>query len=136
MKKKAKKAAKKRVNSRAKGARGEREAAKYLRKLGFDCHRNGRNGYSDDDLVCPDLPRVHIEVKFGVKGLDVGTRLLERAMAQSVRANGVRKGAAAVLWKPTGRAWRLTWRESWGDLTISGDASIVFRLVAMDEGNA
>ena len=51
------------MNSRAKGARGERELARILRGYGYDCRRGqqycGANG--DADVV--GLPGIHIECK-------------------------------------------------------------------------
>lgn len=52
------------MNSREKGARGERELAKALRSHGYDCRRGqqycGANG--DADVV--GLPGIHIECKY------------------------------------------------------------------------
>lgn len=51
------------MNSKNKGAAGERELAGKLREYGFDCHRGqqycGANG--DADVV--GLPGIHIECK-------------------------------------------------------------------------
>lgn len=51
------------VNSRAKGARGEREWAKFCKEHGYDCRRGqqycGANG--DADVV--GLPGIYLEVK-------------------------------------------------------------------------
>ena len=51
------------MNSRNKGARGERELASRLKEYGFDCRRGqqycGANG--DADVV--GLPKIHIECK-------------------------------------------------------------------------
>lgn len=121
------------VNSRSKGARGEREAAKYLTKLGFECRRNGRNGYSDDDLICADLPNVHIEVKYGVQGMDLNTKLLKDALEQAYEDvyysnNDLRSWC--VLWKPLRLCWRLTWfQSSYGYVTAAGDEDITRTLV-------
>ena len=54
---------KKRINSKRKGAEGERELAKKLQEYGYDCRRGqqycGANG--DADVV--GLPGIHIECK-------------------------------------------------------------------------
>jgi hypothetical protein len=59
-------APKKRKNSRAKGAAGELEFAKFLTEAGFDAHRTqqfcGRGGDSAD-VVCSLLKHLHFEVK-------------------------------------------------------------------------
>lgn len=53
------------VNSRAKGARGERELANKLKEQGFEARRGqqfcGSNG--DPDVVCTELDDYHIECK-------------------------------------------------------------------------
>lgn len=55
----------KRINSRQKGARGEREFRDLLRAEGYSARRgqqfSGANG--DPDVVCPCLPWAHWEVK-------------------------------------------------------------------------
>jgi Holliday junction resolvase len=55
------------INSRAKGARGERELAKYLTDQGFPAKRGvqfsqGKFGLTESDVVCEALP-LHIECK-------------------------------------------------------------------------
>ena len=51
------------MNSKQKGARGERELAKILKEYGYDCRRGqqycGANG--DADVI--GLPGIHIECK-------------------------------------------------------------------------
>ena len=53
------------VNSRAKGARGERFFAAFLRSHGLAAYRGQqfKGGSDSPDVVCPDLPHVHFEVK-------------------------------------------------------------------------
>ena len=67
------------MNSRAKGASGERELAKKLREYGYEARRgqqySGANG--DPDVI--GLPNIHIECK-RVERLN-----LYDAMAQSMR---------------------------------------------------
>ena len=67
------------INSRQKGAKGEREIASKLRDYGYDCRRgqqySGMNG--DADVV--GLKGIHMEVK-RVERLN-----LEDAMTQSIR---------------------------------------------------
>lgn len=117
------------VNSRQKGARGEREAAKYLTKLGFPCKRMGRNGYSDADLkgIEECLPNVHVEVKFGVKGMDLNTAVLKSAYSQAWDDRNGR--VPVVLWKPPYLCWRLTWfLDDFGFVTVAGDDDIAAAL--------
>jgi Holliday junction resolvase len=53
------------MNSRAKGCRGEREAAKELTRLGFGHAYRGQqhDGTEGRDVKCEALDRLHIEVK-------------------------------------------------------------------------
>ena len=57
--------AKKRKNSRAKGCRGEREFAAVLKSYNLQARRGQQfaGGGDSPDVVCPDLPDVHFEVK-------------------------------------------------------------------------
>ena len=108
------------MNSRAKGARIEREAAKFLSSLGFSAERNGRNGYSADDLRCPMLANVHIEVK-GYEAIDIWAMKLDAAYQQAKdNANG---RVPVVLWKRKRRDWCLTWCGAYGVLmtTVGGE---------------
>ena len=57
----------KKINSRAKGARGERELASFLTDQGFPAKRGvqfsqGKHGLTESDVVCESLP-LHIECK-------------------------------------------------------------------------
>ena len=67
------------MNSRTKGAVGERELAKKLREYGYDCRRGqqycGANG--DADVI--GLPGIHIECK-RVERLNI-----DDAMLQAIR---------------------------------------------------
>jgi Holliday junction resolvase len=67
------------INSRNKGAEGEREFAKICREHGYDGARRGQqfSGIEGEDVV--GLPGIHIEVK-RVEALNI-----EKAMAQSRR---------------------------------------------------
>lgn len=56
------------MNSRAKGARGERELALFLTDQGFNAKRGvqfsqGKHGLTGADVACPSLPFLHIECK-------------------------------------------------------------------------
>lgn len=119
------------INSRAKGKRGELEAVKYLKSLGFaDARRtvqyNGRGGRGD--VECPEsLPNIHLEVKFGVGGLTFGTDLLKKACQQAQR-DSCDDNPWAVLWKPKGsRQWRMSmWDMKYcGVVTAADDGTIL-----------
>lgn len=52
------------INSKRKGARGERELARKLKDLGYDCRRSQQySGLGDSSADVIGLPGVHIEVK-------------------------------------------------------------------------
>ena len=69
------------VNSRAKGARAERELANRLKELGYTARRGqqfcGANG--DSDVVCTELAHYHIECKM-VEALNI-----DKAIDQATR---------------------------------------------------
>ena len=51
------------MNSRDKGARGERELASKLREYGYDCRRGQQYCGSNGDADVVGLPKLHIECK-------------------------------------------------------------------------
>lgn len=52
----------KKINSRRKGAEGERELAKKLKEYGYDCRRGQQySGIEGEDVI--GLPGIHIECK-------------------------------------------------------------------------
>lgn len=75
------------MNSRAKGARGERAFRDLLRAEGYEARRGQQFSGSPDspDVVCPDLKGYHFEVKC-VERLNI-----EDAMAQARRDAGETK---------------------------------------------
>ena len=62
--------AKRRINSRSKGKRGELELAHYLTDRGFPARRGQQHSGSPDspDVVVVDLPWLHVEAKRCEKG--------------------------------------------------------------------
>ncbi len=89
------------INSRAKGARGERELARVLRGYGYDCRRGqqycGANG--DADVI--GLPGIHIECKRGQR-LNI-----DDAMLQAIRDR--REGEyPAVFHRKNNGKWMVT----------------------------
>ncbi len=89
------------MNSRQKGARGERELAKALKAYGYDCRRGqqycGANG--DADVV--GLPGIHIECK-RVEKLN-----LYDAMAQS-KADARQGETSVVMHRKNNCEWLVT----------------------------
>ena len=67
------------MNSRSKGARGEREVAGILREYGYPCRRGQQYSGANGDADVVGLPGTHIEVKRRER-LDI-----HAAMEQSVR---------------------------------------------------
>lgn len=70
------------MNSRQKGARGERELASKLREYGYEARRGQQYNGADGSADVLGLPGIHIECK-RVERLN-----LEDAMAQSKRDAG------------------------------------------------
>lgn len=89
------------MNSRNKGATGERELAKVLRGYGYDCRRGqqycGANG--DADVV--GMPGLHIECK-RVERLN-----LDNAMAQA-KADARDEEIPVVMHRKNNGEWRVT----------------------------
>ena len=90
------------MNSRAKGARGERQWRDELRANGYDARRGQQFSGSPDspDVICDALPRAHFEVK-AVERLNI-----EDAMEQA-RRDGVGK-VPLVAHKRNHRPWLVT----------------------------
>lgn len=100
----------KRINSKSKGAKGERELAGILKDYGYDCRRGqqycGANG--DADVV--GLPRIHIECK-RVERLNV-----EEAMTQAIRDRKTDE-RPAVFHRKNHSEWLVTMKlEDWIEL--------------------
>lgn len=120
-----------RINSKRKGARCEREAAKYLVSLGFDGARRGqqfRGGADSPDVLCAALPLIHIECKAD-ESIRLGTAALRDALIQSYDESG-KDERPVVLWKNNRTGWRLTFC-AYGPsvmVTVAGDADIAAAL--------
>ena len=89
------------INSRRKGAQGERDLAKALRSYGYDCRRGqqycGANGAAD----VIGLPGVHIECK-RVEKLNI-----ESALAQA-KADRNQNEIPVVMHKRNKSEWLVT----------------------------
>ncbi len=91
------------TNSRAKGARGERELSKVLREWGYDTRRGQQYSGANGDADVVGLPNIHIECK-RVEKLN-----LEKAMYQSV--NDAREDEIPVVMHRKDRhCWLITMR--------------------------
>lgn len=88
------------INSKAKGAKGERELANILKDYGYNCRRGQQyNGLEGEDVV--GLDYIHIECK-RVQALN-----LDEAMEQAKRDS---KGnqLPAVFHRKNNKKWKVT----------------------------
>lgn len=89
------------TDSRAKGARGERELAKKLREFGFHARRGQQYSGANGDADVIGVPDIHIECK-RVEKLNIN-----KAMRQSL--NDARQGEkAVVMHKKNEEKWLVT----------------------------
>lgn len=90
------------MNSRQKGARGEREWAEVLRAYGYEARRGQQfsGGTDSPDVVCKDLAWLHFEVK-RVERLDL-------AAACHQAAEDADKKAWAVAHRRNNQPWAVT----------------------------
>lgn len=94
---------KKPVNSRAKGAAGEREFARVCRSEGYDVRRTQQYcGNTGDASDCVGLPGIHIEVK------RVERLQLDSAMEQAIRDSQKSGSIPIVAHRCNGRPWKIT----------------------------
>lgn len=91
------------MNSRNKGAAGERELAAKLREYGYNCRRGQQYSGANGDADVVGLPGIHIEVK-RVQKLN-----LYDAMAQSVR-DARDSETPAVFHRKNNCEWLVTMR--------------------------
>lgn len=97
------------INSRAKGARGELELCRYLESLGFGpCYRTAQvDGKLSSDVICEALPGLHIECK-RVEGMKEGNRLWQRAVEQARRDSAARSMPWALFFRQNREPWQMT----------------------------
>lgn len=95
------------MNSRQKGARGERELAALLRRQGYEARRGQQYSGANGDADVLGLPGIHIECK-RVERLNI-----DEAMRQAV--NDARGGELpAVFHRRNGKGWLVSMRlEDW-----------------------
>lgn len=90
------------MNSKRKGAVGEREIAAYLREHGFDAHRGQQYKGSPDSPDVTGLDGFHIEVK-RVERLNI-----YQALAQAIRDCGNK--IPIVIHRRNRDEWKVTMR--------------------------
>ena len=98
------------MNSRQKGAAGERELAKKLREYGYDCRRGQQYCGANGDADVLGLEGIHIECK-RVERLNI-----DDAMLQAIRDR--REGDdPAVFHRKNNHEWLVTMRlDNWIEL--------------------
>lgn len=91
---------KKKINSRAKGADGERELAHYLNEKGYEARRGQQfsGGADSPDVICPSLP-FHIECK------RVERLQLYEALEQAIRDAGEGGKVPTVFHRKNRKDW-------------------------------
>lgn len=109
------------TNSNRKGKRGEREAAHFLQRWFPSARRTQQyNGDGLSDVVCDELPNLHIEVKYGYPLTDFheGSANWWKAVSQANRdADGK---PWVILWRTSrSRWWRVTYLGVPGLCTVS-----------------
>ena len=97
------------INSKRKGAKGERELASKLRDYGYDCRRGQQyNGLEGEDVV--GLDYIHCEVK-RVQALN-----LDEAMEQA-KKDSRENQIPAVFHRKNNKKWKVTMElEDWINL--------------------
>lgn len=95
------------MNSRQKGAGGERELSRILREYGYNCRRGQQYSGANGDADVVGLPGVHIECK-RVERLN-----LSEAMKQAVR-DAETVEVPAVFHRKNREGWLVTMQlEDW-----------------------
>ncbi len=88
------------MNSREKGKRGEREFRDVLREAGYCKTFRGvqfRGGRDSPDVICPELPEIHWEVKRSQKS---------KPLDWMIQANAdCRERKPIVVWKRNNSPW-------------------------------
>ena len=107
------------MNSRQKGKRVERLWRDQLREAGFLKAYRGQQycgAAGDADVVCPELPSIHFEVK-GVQNLNV-----LNAMKQAINDSAKTRQIPTVAHKKNGEPWLVTMLASdWLELVRRSD---------------
>lgn len=93
------------INSKQKGARGEREFASLCKEHGFDVRRTQQYcGNTGDASDCVGLPNIYIEVK-RVQALNI-----DKAMAQAIHDSEHKNVMPIVAHRKNNAEWLITMR--------------------------
>lgn len=100
------------ADSNAKGKRGEREFAKWVRDtFDLDAERNAQQykggGSGNPDVFVPGLDYIHFEVKRNEQ-IGIGTKLLADAMEQATNDADIL--VPVVVWRRSRQPWMWTQR--------------------------
>ncbi len=124
----------KRINSKRKGAAGEREWANFCKEQGYNVRRTQQYaGGTEESADCVGLPYIHQEVK-RVEKLNI-----DDAMAQATRdceklTIPVRDNIPIVAHRKNGKPWKVTmWAEDWFKLYKEWEAGKAIEML-MGEG--
>ena len=110
---------KKKVNSKRKGADGEREFANLCKEHGFDVRRTQQYcGNTGDASDCVGLPNIHIEVK-RVQALNI-----DKAMAQAIHDSKHKNVMPIVAHRKNNAKWLITMRaDDWFEMYKESELS-------------
>lgn len=119
------------MNSKQKGARGEREFASICREYGYDVRRTQQYcGNTGDAADVVGLPNIHVEVK-RVERLNI-----DDAMAQAVRDAKKNKAMSIVAHRKNNCKWLVTMRvEDWFALYREWEAGSAIKHSTLQEEN-
>jgi len=122
------------INSKRKGARGEREAAALLRSLGYpECKRSAQAAairplpFSADLLQC--IRNVRIEVKFGYE-FDLHTKAIKDWVAK-IKEETPQGEVWLILYKRTRKPWIAIYESEY---LIYGEDGVVVASLDVEQG--
>lgn len=98
------------MNSKQKGARGERELAKVLREYGFEAERTQQYcGNTEESADLRGLPYIHIECK-RVEKLNIDDAMEQASddMIAAFHNEGEEHKLPAVFHRRNGKKWKVT----------------------------
>ena len=96
--------------SKTKGKAGELDLVHWLKAHDIYAERGAQHkgGPGSPDVVVPDWPWLHIEVK-RTESIDLGSAALELAWNQA-RHDSRPDQVPVVFWRQSRRPWAMTWR--------------------------
>lgn len=112
------------TNSRAKGARGEREWAKVLTRMGFPARRGQQfaGGPDSPDVVCESLKHILFECKVGSRQYINFGATLDKAFEQARADCGTKR--PVVVWRNARGPWVMSWEDDGIECHVVGEYMI------------